>query len=579
MPIETIYHKNGKIREQRPIENGIINGVVKRYSEIGFLASEIPYVNGLINGVKKRYFPDGTIKAEIPYADGLIHGLKRRFNKHGLLFEAIRYDRGEYVKTSFYDSYFASGLTEAERLNEIRRDKIRKAANSVFLQEPESYMASNVTSQCFNPSKIITDDVPDSVGEVLERPRTKRIVDPQVESFTHPEENGRLLNDRIDRGVIVGNSNFTSETVTSFEITYFKGINQESTASQSKRSFKENPITVWIEKGDGIEFKTRVWIRNGKWFGRFITSKNVSWEHYMWILFQKFNVLEWKSDVGIDVNPGEYGSIRIYTQELEKSYSWTRQKPQNWGEFLTFFNRFFGKNTRTSFEEGLFLTKEQESFLDNGGTIKDFCQAKFNLQNLQKPDDIFYPKDTMPRKCPCCGSETTYRDYRDHSKRFCYKCYKNVREKFPLPDGVDLADAVSFVKIEFATDRFFLESTTGIVLTISKSKQIQLKYTLLQQGVLERKSCIISEDDWREFLEILFNKAFCHEWAQSYEKHLSHMYDGNCDNWGLLKIRFNNFHLGHKKILTNWSGKEPAYWAIAFDGIQRLTEKMRLLKK
>lgn len=579
MPIETIYHKNGKIREQRPIENGIINGVVKRYSEIGFLASEIPYVNGLINGVKKRYFSDGTIKAEIPYVDGLIHGSKRRFNKHGLLFESIRYDHGEYVKTSFYDTYFASGLTEEERLNEIRRDKIRKAANSVFLQEPESYMASNVTSQCFNPSKIITDDVPDSVGEVLERPRTKRIVDPQVESFTHPEENGRLLNERIDRGVIVGNSNFTSETVTSFEITYFKGINQESTASQSKRSFKENPITVWIEKGDGIEFKTRVWIRNGKWFGRFITSKNVSWEHYMWILFQKFNVLEWKSDVGIDVNPGEYGSIRIYSQESEITFSWVRQRPEKWDEFLTFFNRFFGKNTRTSFEEGLFLTNEQESFLDNGGTIKDFCQAKFNLQNLQKPDDIFYPKDTMPCKCPCCGSETNYKDYRDLSKRFCYKCYKKVCEKFPLPDGVDLADAVSFVKIEFATDHFFLESTTGIVLTISKNKQIRLKYAHLEQGVLEKNSYIISKDDWQEFLETLFNKAFCHEWAQSYEKHLSHMYDGNCDNWGFLKVRFKNFHLGYKKILTNWSGKEPPYWAVAFDGMQKLIKKLSLLKE
>ena len=176
MPIVTIYHKNGEILETRPIENGIINGVVKRYSEKGFLASEIPYENGLMNGVKKRYYPDGTIKAEIPYVGGLIHGLKRRFNKHGLLFESIRYDCGEYVKTSFYDSYFASGLTEEERLNEIRRDKIRKAANSVFLNELESYFALDETFQCFNPSKIITDDVPDPVGEVLERPKEKRIV-------------------------------------------------------------------------------------------------------------------------------------------------------------------------------------------------------------------------------------------------------------------------------------------------------------------------------------------------------------------------------------------------------------------
>ena len=574
MPIETIYHRNGEIRELRPIENGMINGVVKRYSEKGFLASEIPYVNGLMNGVKKRYFPDGMIKAKIPYVDGLIHGLKKRYNKHGILFESIQYDHGEYVRICYYDSYFASGLTEAERLSEIQREKIRKTANSVFLNESESYFALDETFLSFNPSKIITDDVPEPEGKVLERPKEKRIVDPKVEAFTHPVENGRFLKERIDRGVIVGDSNFTSETVTSFEITYFKGINQEITATTSKRPIKENPITVWIEKGDGVEFKTRVWIRNGKWFGCFITSKNISWEYYMWVLFQKINILEWKSDSGIDANPGEYGLIRIYTQELEKSFSWTCQKPENWDEFLTFFNRFFGKNTRTSFEEGFFLTKEQESFLDNGGTIKDFCGAKYNLQNLQKPDDIFYPKDTMPCRCPCCGGDTNYRDYRNLSKRFCYKCYNKACEKFPLPNGVELADVVSFVKIEFATDQLFSESTTGLVLTISKKKEILLKYANLKQGKLEKKSCIISDDDWREFLETLFNKAFCHEWAQAYEKHLSHMYDESCDNWGFLKVCFKKFHLGFRKILSRWSGKEPPYWAVAFDGVQKLIESV-----
>ena len=253
MPIETIYHRNGEIRELRPIENGIINGVVKRYSEKGFLASEIPYVDGLMNGVKKRYFPDGTIKAEIPYTDGLIHGLKKRYNKHGILFESIQYDHGNYVERSYYDSYFASGLTEAERLSEIQREKIRKTANSVFLNESESYFALDETFLSFNPSKIITDDVPEPEGKVLERPKEKRIVDPKVEAFTHPVENGRFLKERIDRGVIVGDSNFTSETVTSFEITYFKGINQEMTATTSKRPIKENPITVWIEKWGGIQ--------------------------------------------------------------------------------------------------------------------------------------------------------------------------------------------------------------------------------------------------------------------------------------------------------------------------------------
>ena len=126
MPVVTIYHRNGEIRETRPIENGMINGVVKRYSEDGKLVREISYVEGLKHGVKKQYYPDGTIKAEIPYENGSIHGIKKRYNKHGILFEKIRYNCGEYVDQLFFDSYFASGLTEKEKVvNGKERPKSR----------------------------------------------------------------------------------------------------------------------------------------------------------------------------------------------------------------------------------------------------------------------------------------------------------------------------------------------------------------------------------------------------------------------------------------------------------------------
>lgn len=572
MSIVTIYHRNGQIRETRPIENGTIDGVVKRYSEDGFLASEIPYVNGVIHGLKKRFYPDGIIKAEIPYDKGLIHGIKCRFNKQGFLFEKIRYNRGEYEKQIFFDSYLASGLTEDEKNRKIRQEEIFDKASSIFKNIYDYGLPNNA----YNPSKVITDDdETETIGEVLERPKEKRIIDPLVESFTHPEENGRFIKERIDRGVIVGNSDFTSETVTSFEITYFKGENQKSTAISSKRPVKEYPITVWIEKGNGIEFKTRVWIRNGKWFGRFITSQNITWEYYMWVLFQKFNILEWKTDRGTDANPGEYGSIRIYSKEYEKKISWICQKPESWDEFLTFFNRFFGKNTRTSYEEGLFLSKEQEIYFDNGGSIKYFCQAKAIMQNLQKPDDIFYPKDTMSFRCPRCGCATNYKDYRNHSKRFCHKCYTNVCTEIPLPKNVELTDLVSSVRIEFATDQYFTESTVGFVFETSKEGGVYASYDHLDKGDWERFSYKrISDNDWREFLDILFNKAFCHEWAQTYLKYGSHMYDGACDSWGYIKIRFKNFS-GYKKIVSHWTGKEPPYWDVVVESVQQLIYKLK----
>ena len=135
MSIVTTYHRNGQIRETRPIENGTINGVVKRYSEDGKLVREISYVEGLKHGVKRQYYLDGTIKAEIPYENGSIHGIKKRFNKHGILFETIRYNCGEYVDQLFFDSYFASGLTEEEKAVKEQHEENLRVVSKSFLKE------------------------------------------------------------------------------------------------------------------------------------------------------------------------------------------------------------------------------------------------------------------------------------------------------------------------------------------------------------------------------------------------------------------------------------------------------------
>ena len=226
MQTETKYHKNGVIHEIIPIKNGKINGVVQRFSEKGFLVREIPYVDGLIHGEKKRYFADGTVKSIIPYVKGQIHGIKRRFNKNGILFETIQYNHGVFVNRDFYDSYYAAGLSEGEKSKKIHQEKIRDAAHRLFY---DFLYGDFSPSEMYNPAKIITNDEDDSSQKdcVIERPKEEPKVDARVYALTHPEENGALLKERIDRGIIVANTLFTSETVTSFEITYFKGLNQK----------------------------------------------------------------------------------------------------------------------------------------------------------------------------------------------------------------------------------------------------------------------------------------------------------------------------------------------------------------
>lgn len=58
MPEDSIYHKNGEIRETRPIENGMANGVVKRYSEEGRQVQENTFINHLIKNCSPNEFAD-----------------------------------------------------------------------------------------------------------------------------------------------------------------------------------------------------------------------------------------------------------------------------------------------------------------------------------------------------------------------------------------------------------------------------------------------------------------------------------------------------------------------------------------
>ena len=303
MPIVTIYHRNGEIRELRPIENGMINGVVKRYSEDGKLVREIPYVDGVKQGVKKQYYPDGTIKAEIPYIDGSVHGIKRKFNKYGLLFESIQYGNGEYVKQCFYDPYFAAGLTEEEKKTKQRHEENFRIAHETFLKDS---------------------------AEVL----------------------------------------------------------------------------------------------------------------------------------------NEYGAF------------------------------------------------------DNPKQIRS-----------------------------------------------------NVYKKFPLPDDVELADIVSSVKIEFATDELFTESSVGTCLTISNGNQILAQYERIELGERELLSRQISFNDWQHFIDVLFNKAFCHEWAQAYYDKTDHLGYFPCnEDWGFLKINFKQPSFGYQKTATYWSRKEPPFWNLVLEEVQSLVE-------
>jgi len=137
----TEYYDNGNVRMTLHYKNGLKEGVAKWYYEdaSGKLYQETPYLNNLINGTRKRYARTGTLIAEIPYYKGKKGIGVKEYDNKGKLVEKYAntsikvtpntknfHSKSEYVlefqfaptrnKAKFYFSY--EGLTDNAFLND-----------------------------------------------------------------------------------------------------------------------------------------------------------------------------------------------------------------------------------------------------------------------------------------------------------------------------------------------------------------------------------------------------------------------------------------------------------------------------
>ena len=53
-------------------QNGMVDGIQRRYYQSGVLQSVVPYSAGVINGTVSLYYPDSTLLAEVEYANGAV---------------------------------------------------------------------------------------------------------------------------------------------------------------------------------------------------------------------------------------------------------------------------------------------------------------------------------------------------------------------------------------------------------------------------------------------------------------------------------------------------------------------------
>lgn len=82
------YYRNGKLKAEINLKNGLLNGPMKKYSESGYLKSAINYRNGIRHGETKIYWENTNVVSLIDtYEDGRIVDKKVYDVSGNLIFE------------------------------------------------------------------------------------------------------------------------------------------------------------------------------------------------------------------------------------------------------------------------------------------------------------------------------------------------------------------------------------------------------------------------------------------------------------------------------------------------------------
>lgn len=71
--------KHGSSKNVRPMKNGKLHGVVKKYNNKGVLTHEASYVEGKKEGLTIDYYSDGRTFMEIPYVNDKRHGMVKKY--------------------------------------------------------------------------------------------------------------------------------------------------------------------------------------------------------------------------------------------------------------------------------------------------------------------------------------------------------------------------------------------------------------------------------------------------------------------------------------------------------------------
>ncbi|SHO81659.1 Phophatidylinositol-4-phosphate 5-kinase [hydrothermal vent metagenome] len=92
--IERRYNKNGTIKYIAYYKNGKKNGIEEWFDREGKILSQTHYKDDIVDGVEKIYYDNGVVMLERRYSNGKKHGLEIKFNRNAMMCSILIYNNG-----------------------------------------------------------------------------------------------------------------------------------------------------------------------------------------------------------------------------------------------------------------------------------------------------------------------------------------------------------------------------------------------------------------------------------------------------------------------------------------------------
>lgn len=126
--VTRFWHDNGQLARELPVHHGVPHGIGKQWDRNGKLLGTSEMLNG--TGFSREWHENGALYLEIPYVDGCQHGAAKSWNQAGVLQGADTwFFEGRVVSKAKFDKLTEerAAAKRGERLPPLAGEALRRA--------------------------------------------------------------------------------------------------------------------------------------------------------------------------------------------------------------------------------------------------------------------------------------------------------------------------------------------------------------------------------------------------------------------------------------------------------------------